>query len=97
MPFPPPFVAVCKYRRGKPWEIWSCVMMSGRQTVDTHVDTGAVPDINNSCLSGVFGIVDSKWYCDCPANALQWVLQERVFEVLCGYCLLHVSLHQEAQ
>ena len=34
-------------QRGKPWEIWSCVVTSGRQMIDTH---GAVPSSNNFCL-----------------------------------------------
>jgi len=34
-------------RRGKVWEIWSCVVKSGRQKVDTR---GAVPNCSNSCF-----------------------------------------------
>jgi len=33
-------------QRGKPWEIWSHVVMSGRQ----REDTGGVTDSNNSCF-----------------------------------------------
>jgi len=37
-------------QRGKAWEIWSCVMTSGRQMADTWA---AVPNRNKStCMSG---------------------------------------------
>ena len=50
-PFPPPVfdrVYSMQIRRGKAWEIWSRVVTSGRQMVDTYT-RGAVPDSSN-CL-----------------------------------------------
>jgi len=55
-------------RRGKTWEIWSCVMTSGRQMVDTR---GVVPNHRNSHLcQPVHWRCKFKLYWCCLPNAL---------------------------
>ena len=70
-PFPRPAFHRFQYqiRRGKVWEIWSRVMTSGRQMVDTR---GAVPNRYNTCF-----MLIRPWRCEqltvpivCLTNAL---------------------------
>ena len=68
--FPPPILDCLQYwyanMGGKAWEIWSHVVMSGRQRVDTW---GAGPDSNNSHQNVPSAVNNEQYWC-CLANAL---------------------------
>ena len=90
--------------RGRAWEIWSHVGMSGRQAVDTW---GVVPDHNNSCFTLTHCWCHKQQCCCCLKNFLASSLRTdttwKGFDILCWawppcvstVCLPKVTAHYQ--